>query len=144
MNSRKAQKPRPKLPLSVFTHSNTGTSEVVTPVPSPSSIHPVTVIDANVITLHGDPCLTQWKKKEVGEVLGARLDGVVLSLPGANLEEIIDQRVSTYRWTRYPTETPILGCCQVRPIPRSSHFLCPSSCKIRNTRSHHICLPRLY
>jgi hypothetical protein len=87
---RKGPKPRPRLPLSVFTY--TGSSDDVF-VHSPGIVHPTTVIDANVIALNGDVTLTQWKK-EAGQVLGSRLHGVVLSLPGANLEETIDRRVS--------------------------------------------------
>ena len=95
MNARKGPKPRPQLPLSVFTSPNTGTSEA-TPLPSPSDVRPAAVIDANVIAFNGDLSLTQWKK-ETGQLLAGRLEGVVLSLPGANLKEIIDQRVSMSR-----------------------------------------------
>jgi hypothetical protein len=82
-----ARKPRPRLPLSVFTSTNT--TYVDFPLPSPDNVHPTTIIDANVIAVNGDPTLTQWKK-EAGQVLASRLGGVVLSLPGANLEEAID------------------------------------------------------
>jgi hypothetical protein len=92
--SRKGSKSRPRLPLSVFTSSpNAGTSESF-PLPSPSTLHPTAVIDANVLASDGDVSLTQWKK-EAGQVLGGRVGGVVLSLPGANLEQAIDRRVSS-------------------------------------------------
>jgi hypothetical protein len=87
--SRKGSKARPRLPLSVFTPPNTGTSEAF-PLPSPSDVHPTTVIDANVIAFDGDLSLIQWKK-EAGQVLGSRLDGVVLYLSGENLEETINR-----------------------------------------------------
>ncbi|KAF8236486.1 hypothetical protein L208DRAFT_1251852 [Tricholoma matsutake] len=93
VKSHKPQKPRPKLPLSIFNPPNTGTSDVL-PLASPSNVHPTTVIDANVISFDGDLSLTQWKK-EAGQVLGGRLGGVVLSLSGANLQEGIDRENAT-------------------------------------------------
>jgi hypothetical protein len=85
----------PRLPLSVFTSPpNTGTSESF-PLPSPSTLHPTTVIDANVLASDGDVDLTQWKK-EAGQALAGRVGGIVLSLPGANLEQAIDRRVSMF------------------------------------------------
>lgn len=91
-------KPRPRLPLSVFTPPSSATSDAFL-VPSPTIDHPTSVIDANVIVRDGDLTLTQWKK-EAGQVLCGRLTGVVLSLPGADLEEIINQRVLTFTPTR--------------------------------------------
>jgi hypothetical protein len=52
----------------VFTPPNTGTSDKFPLPPSPSTIHPNKVIDAHVV---GNP--------ELGETLGSRIYGVVLS-----------------------------------------------------------------
>ncbi|XP_006461177.1 hypothetical protein AGABI2DRAFT_192709 [Agaricus bisporus var. bisporus H97] len=72
---RNAAKQLPRLPLSVFTPPNTGTSDKFPLPPSPSAVHPSKVIDAHVV---GDPELGKWQK-EIGEILGSRIYGVVLS-----------------------------------------------------------------
>lgn len=83
MPPRKFPKDLPKLPLSVFTPPNTGTQESFPLPPSPNSLHPTKVIDANVVSK--DANYTQWKK-EAGQALGSKIRGIVLSLPGAELE----------------------------------------------------------
>ncbi|KIK67308.1 hypothetical protein GYMLUDRAFT_37396 [Collybiopsis luxurians FD-317 M1] len=81
---RKGPKSLPKLPLSAFTPPNSGTSEKFPLPPSPSTVHPERVIDANVVASSGDALLSLWKK-EAGPNLGSRIGGVVVSL--ANTDE---------------------------------------------------------
>jgi len=90
---RKQPKDLPKLPLSVFTPPNTGTQESFALPPSPSALHPAQVIDANVVSK--DVNYSQWKK-EAGQALGSKIRGVVLALPGAELESALkDLKTST-------------------------------------------------
>lgn len=81
---RKGTKQLPRLPLSAFTPPNTGTSDKFPLPPSPSTVHPETVIDAHV---YGDAELTNWRK-EAGETLGSRVTGVVLSAPPDRVDEV--------------------------------------------------------
>jgi hypothetical protein len=53
-------------------------------------VHPELVIDANVIVQSGDLNLTLWKQK-AGQLLSGRIGGVVLSLPGADIEKAIER-----------------------------------------------------
>jgi hypothetical protein len=80
---RKGLKNLPTLPLSVFTPPNTGTSDQFPLSVSPSTVHPEIVIDAHVTTNDGD--LGQWKK-EIGQSLGGRIGGVILTLQGKDLD----------------------------------------------------------
>ncbi|KAJ8481525.1 hypothetical protein ONZ51_g5942 [Trametes cubensis] len=82
---RKGPKSLPKLPMSAFTPPNTGTSDKFPLAPSPSSLQPTEVIDAHVIAPKGD--LSSWKS-QVGQNLGGRLRGLVLSLHGVQPEEV--------------------------------------------------------
>ena len=84
-------RPHPTLPLSAFTSPpNTGTLDSF-PVPhSPIPLHPEVVLDGNVIAFDGDHTFSQWKA-EVGQKLGEKIGGVVLSLPGADLDRAIEQ-----------------------------------------------------
>ncbi|KAI0328394.1 hypothetical protein GY45DRAFT_1372421 [Cubamyces sp. BRFM 1775] len=82
---RKGPKALPKLPMSAFTPPNTGTSDKFPLAPSPSSLQPTEVIDAHVIAPNGD--LSSWKS-QVGQNLGGRLRGVVLSLHGVQPVEV--------------------------------------------------------
>jgi hypothetical protein len=87
MSSKANRPPKPRLPLSAFSPPNTGTSDSF-PVPrSPTAVEPQSVIDANVIVYDSDLSLAQWKS-ETGQSLVTRIGGIVISLPGANLEEV--------------------------------------------------------
>ncbi|KAG6845893.1 hypothetical protein H0H87_000699 [Tephrocybe sp. NHM501043] len=85
--------PKPRLPLSAFSPPNTGTGESFPLPPSPTTTHPSSIIDANVIVASGSLDLSLWKG-EAGSVLGSRADGIVLSLPGADLEKVVKQLAS--------------------------------------------------
>ncbi|KAK7053357.1 hypothetical protein VNI00_003983 [Paramarasmius palmivorus] len=80
-NRKKGPKTLPKLPLSAFSPPNTGTSEKFPLAPSPSTVHPEKVVDANV----RDIDLTRWKA-EAGPVLGNLIGGIVVSLPKVDAE----------------------------------------------------------
>lgn len=82
---RKGPKTLPRLPLSAFNPPNSGTSDRFPLPPSPSTIHPDSVVDAHVVGTAGD--LNQWKQ-EAGQVLGGRIGGVVLSLQAKEPTEI--------------------------------------------------------
>ncbi|KAJ3724616.1 hypothetical protein C8R42DRAFT_701905 [Lentinula raphanica] len=85
---RKGPKSLPKLPLSAFTPPNSGTSERFPLAPSPSTVHPESVIDANVVALNDDSSLSRWKA-EAGAHLASRIGGIVVSLPlGTNDESL--------------------------------------------------------
>ncbi|KAF5354988.1 hypothetical protein D9756_005382 [Leucocoprinus leucothites] len=81
---RKGPKQLPRLPLSVFTPPNSGTSDKFPLPPSPSAIHPENVVDAHVI---GDPGLQKWQN-EAGGTLGSRAHGVVVSSSADKVEEV--------------------------------------------------------
>lgn len=81
---RKGPKDLPKLPPSAFNSPITESSGIL---PSPSTIQPKAVIDANVVAADGDLAHSQWKK-EAGQVLGGKISSIVLSLPGADLDEV--------------------------------------------------------
>lgn len=86
MAPRKFPKDLPKLPLSAFTPPNTGTLESFPLPPSPSTLQPAKVIDANVISK--DASYSQWKR-EAGQVLGSKIRGIVLALPSSELEKAL-------------------------------------------------------
>lgn len=79
---RKVPKDLPKLPASAFNSPVTESSGIL---PSPSTIQPEQVIDANVTA--ADVAHSQWKQ-EAGQVLGGKIRGVVLSLPGADVDKV--------------------------------------------------------
>ncbi|KAJ7072235.1 hypothetical protein C8F01DRAFT_1103069 [Mycena amicta] len=81
---RKGPKILPRLPLSAFSPPNSGTSERFPLPPSPSTVHPESIVDAHVILGDGDVTLATWKK-EAGKELGGRIGGLVLSLPNDKL-----------------------------------------------------------
>ncbi|KAF8161186.1 hypothetical protein B0H34DRAFT_699811 [Crassisporium funariophilum] len=85
---RKNPRDLPKLPLSAFTPPNSGTLERFPLPPSPSTLQPAQVIDANVISQ--DLNYSKWKK-EAGQVLGNKIRGVVLALPGAEIEAALKE-----------------------------------------------------
>ncbi|GLB37519.1 hypothetical protein LshimejAT787_0405700 [Lyophyllum shimeji] len=87
---RRVSRPKPRLPLSAFSPPNSGTGESFPLPPSPTTTHPKAIIDGNVIVANGDLSLSAWKS-EAGQVLGTRAEGVVLSLPGTDLEKVVDQ-----------------------------------------------------
>jgi len=99
---RRGPKSLPRLPMSAFTPPNSGSSEKFPLPPSPSTVHPEKVIDANVIVLDGDLNLSEWKQ-EAGQVLGGRIGGVVLSLP-----ESVDLDPEVIK-SRLESGTPILS-----------------------------------
>ncbi|TFK44800.1 hypothetical protein BDQ12DRAFT_717949 [Crucibulum laeve] len=82
---RKGPKNLPTLPLSAFSPPNSGTSESFPLPPSPSLVHPASVVDANVIPVKGDLSLAAWKS-QAGDLLAGRMSngGVVLSLLSAD------------------------------------------------------------
>jgi hypothetical protein len=75
----------PLLPLSVFSPPNSGTSDRFPLPPSPSTVHPIDVVDAHVITPRGD--LAQWKK-ETSLVMSGRIRGIVLSLSNSDPDDL--------------------------------------------------------
>lgn len=81
---KKGPKTLPKLPPSAFSPPNTGTSDKFPLAPSPSTVHPDFVIDANVVVPVSG--LAGWSS-QVGQVLGGRIGGVVLSLRGMPEDE---------------------------------------------------------
>ena len=88
---RKGPKTLPRLPLSAFSPPNSGTSDRFPLPPSPSTIHPDSVVDAHVMVTTGD--LSQWKQ-EAGEILGGRIGGVILSLQDrqpTEIEKIVEE-----------------------------------------------------
>ncbi len=89
---RKGPKVLPRLPLSAFTPPNSGTSDRFPLPPSPSTVHPAKVVDANVISSISG--LTAWNS-EVGQVLGGRIGGVVLSLRGSSPDAVRETLASS-------------------------------------------------
>lgn len=88
---RKGPKTHPSLPSSAFSPPNSGVGERFPVPPSPSTLHPDSVVDGHIVAATGD--LSQWKQ-EAGEVLGGRIGGVVLSLQGkegAEVEKTVEQ-----------------------------------------------------
>ncbi|KAI8994053.1 hypothetical protein BD414DRAFT_271653 [Trametes punicea] len=102
---RKGPKDLPKLPLSAFTPPNTGTSDKFPLAPSPSSLQPQEVIDAHVIAPRGD--LSSWKS-QVGQNLGGRVRGVVLSLHGTDPAEA-ETLVQEIQSSASKFSTPVLA-----------------------------------
>lgn len=84
---RKVPRDLPKLPASAFNSPVTESSGIL---PSPSTIQPEQVIDANVTAAGGDVAHSQWKQ-EAGQVLGGKIRGVVLALPGADVEKAVKE-----------------------------------------------------
>jgi hypothetical protein len=72
---RKGPKTLPRLPLSAFTPPNTGTSDRFPLPPTPSNVHPSTIIDAHVIPSH-DGDLGQWKQ-EIGLTTDGKIGGII-------------------------------------------------------------------
>ncbi|KAG6879670.1 hypothetical protein C0992_013206 [Termitomyces sp. T32_za158] len=81
--------PKPRLPLSAFSPPNSASGDTFQLPPSPTTTHPKAIIDANVI-IAGAVDFSTWKH-EAGSILGARADGLVLSLPNADLKNTVDQ-----------------------------------------------------
>ncbi|KAE9411358.1 hypothetical protein BT96DRAFT_1011188 [Gymnopus androsaceus JB14] len=77
----------PKLPLSAFSPPNSGTSEKFPLPPSPSTVQPESVLDANVVASNGDALLSRWKI-DAGPQLGSRIGGIVVSLSNTNEESL--------------------------------------------------------
>lgn len=68
----------PKLPLSLFTPPNSSAAGHFPLAPSPSAVHPESVIDGQVVLKAGAD-LAKWKD-EVEEVLSGRLKGIVIAV----------------------------------------------------------------
>ncbi|KAI9059133.1 hypothetical protein FKP32DRAFT_1596457 [Trametes sanguinea] len=102
---RKGPKDLPKLPLSAFTPPNTGTSDKFPLAPDPSSLQPTEIIDAHVIAPSGD--LESWKS-QVGQKLGGRIRGVVLSLHGVP-EDQVEKVVQEAQSSASSSTIPILA-----------------------------------
>ncbi|KAG7446213.1 uncharacterized protein BT62DRAFT_986815 [Guyanagaster necrorhizus] len=86
---RKGPKSLPRLPLSAFTPPNSGTSDKFPLPPSPSTVHPESVIDAAVAVANGLADVSKWRF-EAGEVLGGRIVGIVLSLSPSQAQNAIE------------------------------------------------------
>ncbi|KDQ53593.1 hypothetical protein JAAARDRAFT_39282 [Jaapia argillacea MUCL 33604] len=86
---RKGLKVHPKLPLSAFSPPNSGTGEKFPLPPSPSTVHPESVVDADVVLDKGDDDLTRWKN-EISGALGdqSNLAGLVVSLKDVEESQI--------------------------------------------------------
>jgi hypothetical protein len=82
---RKGLKLLPRLPLSAFTPPNSGTSNHFPLPPSPSTVHPPSVVDSHVVLADGD--LASWNT-EVGQVLGGRIGGVVVQLAPSDSAQV--------------------------------------------------------
>ncbi|KAI0768799.1 hypothetical protein BD413DRAFT_478776 [Trametes elegans] len=102
---RKGPKQLPKLPLSAFTPPNTGTSDQFPLAPSPSALQPKEIVDAHVIAPSGD--LSSWQS-QVGQTLGGRIRGVVLSLHGAQ-PAAVEKVVQEIQSSASTSSTPILA-----------------------------------
>lgn len=89
---RKGPKTLPKLPLSIFTPPNTGSSEKFPLPPSPDSLQPSAIADANVIAPGGD--LSKWER-EAAEVLDDKASGVIVSLRGTDPKDI-EKAIKSY------------------------------------------------
>ena len=76
---RKGPKQLPRLPLSVFTPPNSGTSDKFPLLPSPSAIHPKKILDANVRVANND--LQHWANDTE---LGTKTGGVVAILSSSD------------------------------------------------------------
>ncbi|KAL0563875.1 hypothetical protein V5O48_018185 [Marasmius crinis-equi] len=89
---RKGPKTLPRLPLSAFSPPNSGTSDRFPLPPSPSTVHPERVVDANVALTDDDVSVARWKKN-AGEVFAGRVGGLVVILPnaGPNVKEVVSR-----------------------------------------------------
>ncbi|KAF7315574.1 hypothetical protein MIND_00072700 [Mycena indigotica] len=85
---RKGPKTLPRLPLSAFSPPNSGTSERFPLPPSPSTVHPESIVDAHVLLTGTDATLADWKK-EAGEALGGRVGGLVVALPDGQPDKLV-------------------------------------------------------
>ena len=80
----------PKLDPSAFSTPPTSSTAERFPLPSPSTIHPGKVIDANVLAYNDSLDLSQWQS-ETGQVLADRIAGVVLALSNENQSDQVSQ-----------------------------------------------------
>ncbi|CAL1708249.1 unnamed protein product [Somion occarium] len=94
----------PTLPLSAFTPPNSGTSEQFPRPPSPSTIQPEKVIDANVIAPTRD--LSRWKKEIGQELNDEKIGGVVINLTGV-APDAIEKAVAGI--SASSTSMPVVG-----------------------------------
>ncbi|KAH9054186.1 hypothetical protein EDB87DRAFT_1647814 [Lactarius vividus] len=82
---RKGPKSLPTLPLSAFSPPNTGVSDNFPLPPSPSTVHPDSVIDASV-----RDSIPEWKKQTAGSLDG-RVSAVVVKATVGELEGLESQ-----------------------------------------------------
>jgi len=115
--------PKPTLPLSAFSPPNTGTSDRFPLSSSPSTLHPVRVVDTHVLT-----SLDQWKI-DAGSDLLSRTDSIVLSvkdlqqIPQSTPADILSVIVPLDLESGIPDPVPaFLGTGQKPPITISTVF----------------------
>lgn len=82
---RKGPRSLPTLPLSAFSPPNTGVSDSFPLPPSPSTVHPDSVIDASV-----RDSIPEWKKQTAGSLDG-RVSAVVVKASAGELEGLESQ-----------------------------------------------------
>ncbi|KAF8590964.1 hypothetical protein K439DRAFT_1644488 [Ramaria rubella] len=89
---RKGPKTLPRLPPSAFSPPNSGTSERFPLPPSPSTTHPVAVIDGYV---SANEVLQDWKEN-IGHSAPRKVNGIVLALPAGSSADVVDQIVQKH------------------------------------------------
>ena len=79
---RKGPKSLPRLPASAFSPPNTGTSEQFPLAPSPSTLYPEKVVDAQV-----SESIDEWLA-DAGQKLEGKAEGIIVSLADQRPEEV--------------------------------------------------------
>ncbi|KAK1225706.1 hypothetical protein PQX77_011326 [Marasmius sp. AFHP31] len=89
---RKGPKTLPRLPLSAFSPPNSGTSDRFPLAPSPSTVHPEKVVDANVALTEDGQAIARWQK-DAGQALAGRVTELVAILPttGADVADTVSR-----------------------------------------------------
>ncbi|KAF5370673.1 hypothetical protein D9758_002021 [Tetrapyrgos nigripes] len=140
---RKGPKALPKLPISAFSPPNSGTSEQFPLPPSPSTVHPESVIDANVKTQSD---LSKWHQEvSQSDILRDRIGGLVVLLRSADqntLSKVLESKSIAPFFTvsvpfsleeAQPPSLPILSSSPI-PISLSTVFTESSSMAVTNLR----------